>query len=594
GFEVAERTVDAVLDIAEVSATHDLAIEVGGEVAPGLRPEPSSSEAVGLVVAMMVLLLSFGSVVAMGLPVATAVFGLGIALGAIGLLSSTLELSSDAPMMGIMIGLAVGIDYSLLIVSRHRENLASGLEPAEAAARATATAGSAVVFAGATVLIALASLALIGIPRIRGLGLGPAIAVGMAVLVAISLLPALLGFVGGNIDRLAVPGLARRATQAEGREALAARWAGFVTGRPRRFLVGGVLVMLVLSIPVLSVRLGLPDASHRSRATTERRAYDVMAASFGPGINGPLVVAADLRQSEDPRAAAALLQRRFSALDGVAVVPPPALNADRDTAVITVIPTGGPGDAVTESLLHRLRGSIRTDLEAAIGTRYSVTGQTAIVIDLSDRLDAALLPFVSFVIGLTLVLLAVVFRSILVPLKAAFAILLSIGASFGVVVAVFQWGWLSGLVGVHERLPIVSFVPMMMFAILFGLSMDYEVFILTRIREHHALTGDARSSVLVGISSSARVITAAALIMVSVFASFLLGDHDLLKMFGLGLSVAVLLDATIVRMIIVPAAMTLLGDRAWWLPRPLDRVLPDLDVEGRRLTDRLGAPGASP
>jgi RND superfamily putative drug exporter len=587
GFEVDRTTVEAVVDVVDAARTDHLAIEIGGEVMLGDRPGGGTSEAVGLAVAMVVLLFSFGSMVAMGLPIATAAFGLGVAIGGMGLLSATLDLSADAPKVGIMIGLAVGIDYALFILSRYRENLTLGLRPEEAIARANATAGGAVVFAGATVLIALSSLTVIGIPYVSGLGLGPAIAVGIAVLLAVTLLPALLGFAGPAIDRLAVPRLARRARESSSRETLAARWARFVTGRPRRFLACGVLFMAILTLPVFSIRLGFPDASSDPPSTTQRRAYDAMSESFGPGINGPLVVAADLTPTDDPVAASELVRHRLSELDGVAFVLPPALNPDRDTVAITVVPTAGPRSDVTEGLLRRLRGDVRDDIETGTGLRYSVTGNTAIVIDLMDRLNQALVPFVTFVLGLTLLLLLVVFRSILVPLKAALAILLSIGASLGVVVAVFQWGWLANLIGVHESPPIVSFVPMMMFAILFGLSMDYEVFILTRIREAYATSGDARSSVLVGISSSAQVITTAALIMISVFAAFVLGDQPVLKMFGLGLAVAVFLDATVVRMIIVPAAMTLLGDRAWWLPRSLDRVLPNLDVEGQRLAERL-------
>jgi RND superfamily putative drug exporter len=345
--------------------------------------------------------------------------------------------------------------------------------------------------------------------------------------------------------------------------------------------------MAVLALPIASMRLGLPDAGSESTGTTQRRAYDLVTEGFGAGANGTLTIATDLSAARDADAAVERIAATLQRTEGVARVQPASFNETRDTAVLTVVPETGPADAATESLVHRLRADVRDSLEGDTGARYYVTGNTAAMIDISDKLGDALVPFMALVIGLTVVLLTIVFRSLLVPVKAAIAILISIASSFGVVVAVFQWGWLGGLVGVEESLPIVSFLPMMMFAILFGLSMDYEVFILTRIHEEYVRTRDARGSVLVGISSSARVITAAALIMISVFAAFVLGDNTVIKMFGLGLATAVFLDATIVRMVIVPAVMTLFGERAWRLPAWLDRMLPDLDVEGEHLLEHL-------
>jgi RND superfamily putative drug exporter len=593
GFEVDEATVAAVADTIEAARDDEFAIEIGGEVVPNRRPEQQSSEAIGLAIAVAVLLVSFGSVVAMGLPVVTALLGLGVTLSALAVLSALVDLSQYGPTLAMMIGLAVGIDYALFIVTRHRENLTLGLAVPEAAARANATAGAAVVFAGTTVIIALAGLMVVGIPYVSGLGLSCAVAVLVAVLVAVSLLPALLGFVGTRIDRFRVPGTRSRTDGAHEGATIGVRWARGVTARPRLALIGAAGLMIVLAIPVTGIRLGFPDGGDEPTTTSTRRAYDIVASAFGPGANGPLVVVADVGGVADADRAAERIRARLAAADGVAVVQPPVFNEERDTAVITVVPTTGPADEATEALVRHLRGDERRTLEEGGGVRYFVAGSTASLIDISSKMTDALPSFMMFVIGLTFLLLTVVFRSLLVPIKAALAILLSIAAAFGIVVAVFQWGWLAELIGVHQRLPIVSFTPMMMFAILFGLSMDYEVFILARIREEYARSGDARASVLVGISASARVITAAALIMVSVFAAFILGDHVMIKIFGLGLSAAVLLDATLVRMVIVPAAMTLFGERAWRLPGWLDRVLPDLDVEGRGLAewlDRRDAP----
>ena len=581
---VTDREYQALERVADLARGQGVQIELGGEVVTAReRSAASPSEALGLLVAVFVLLFAFGSVLAMGLPLLTALIGLGIGLSGITLLSAVTALSDTAPVLATMIGLAVGIDYALFIITRHRQNLSDGLDVAEAAARANATAGSSVVFAGATVVIAISSLAVVGIPVLTVMGLAAAATVAIAVVVAITLLPAMLGFAGTNIDRFKVPGVRTRTGSTTDGEAWGSRWARSVTHRPVLGLAAGLLVMGILAIPVLDMRLGITDASSLPTSSTQRRAYDLLAVGFGPGFSGPLNVVVDLTHSPDPASATRQIATAIQADPGVAKVDPPRASANGDTAALAVTPKFAPASANTEALVHRLRGNLVSSIERSTGAQIAITGATALNIDLSDKISHALPLFMALVIGLTILLLMVVFRSLLVPIKAALAILISIAASFGVIVAVFQWGWLKDVVGLEETIPIVSFLPMFMFAILFGLSMDYEVFILTRIREEYVHGDTPERAVLAGLSASARVITAAALIMISVFAGFALGDEPTIKMFGVGLSVAVLLDATVVRLLIVPAAMTLFGESAWWLPSWLDRVLPHVDVEGAKL-----------
>jgi RND superfamily putative drug exporter len=585
--DVTSQELDALHAATASAVDAGLRVEFGGEVIEANGDsEGRTSELIGMGVALVVLVISFGSLIAAGLPLVTALLGVVAAMMGIGVLASVTPMASSGPTLAIMIGLAVGIDYALFIITRHRQNLAEGLPPAEAAARAVATAGGAVVFAGLTVVIALAGLAVVGIPFLTTMGLAAALAVLFAVLIAVTLTPALLGFAGHNIDRWRL-GKASTGSAAEAAETFSARWARAVTRRPALALAGGLIVMLVLALPALDLRLGMLDAGAEPPSTTQRQAYDLLADAFGPGFNGPLTAVVDLSDAADPDAALTAVADAARADAGVLAVGTAATNEAGDTAVISIIPRSGPSSTATEQLVHRLREDVFPSVESSGGTTVSVTGPTAANIDISDKLASALPVFIVVVIGLTAVLLLAAFRSILVPIKAAVAILLSIGSSFGVLVAIFQWGWLKELVGLEETVPIISFLPLMMFAILFGLSMDYEVFILSRIREDYVRTGDARGSVLSGLTSSARVITAAALIMISVFGSFVLGDEPVIKMFGVGFAVAVLLDATVVRMLIVPATMTLLDRAAWWLPRWLDRALPNLDVEGEHLLDRL-------
>jgi putative drug exporter of the RND superfamily len=589
--EVTGAQVTALERAARTVETAGVRVEFGGEVISAhSRPTTSSSEAIGLLVAVVVLLMAFGSLLAMGLPIITALIGVGVGMSGIGILAAFTKLSSAAPTLATMIGLAVGIDYALFIVTRHRQNLHEGLSVEESAARANATAGGAVVFAGMTVVIALASLAVVGIPFLTVMGVAAAGTVAIAVAIAVTLMPALLGSIGHRIDRFKVPGI--KTTTGAGHDAhqtLSARWARNVTRRPAIALAAGVALMAVLAVPLLGMHLGMTDAGSMPPSSTERQAYDLLAKGFGPGFNGPLTLVVDLTDTANKQAALAELTDAVRTDSDIVTVGQAVANPTGDTAVLTAVPASAPSSTATTSLVHRLRRSTIPPVEAATGAVVRVSGSTAANIDVSAKIAHALPLFMAMVIGLTMLLLLVVFRSILVPIKAAVAILLSVGGAFGVIVAVFQWGWLKSVIGLQETLPIVSFLPIMMFAILFGLSMDYEVFILSRIREDYSRTGEARPAVLSGLTASARVITAAALIMISVFASFVLGDDATIKMFGVGLGVAVLLDATIVRMVIVPAVMTLAGKAAWWLPRWLDTALPDLDVEGEALMTRLQA-----
>jgi RND superfamily putative drug exporter len=553
-------------------------MELGGDLpTEATQDEPSGQELVGVLVAVVVLLVAFGSVIAMGLPIGVALAGLGTSMGLITLVAALVDVNTVAPTLAAMIGLGVGIDYSLFIVTRHRENLRLGLPVDEAAGRAIATSGAAVLFAGATVVIAICGLAIAGIPAVTLMGLTSALTVAVMVAIALTLLPALLGFAGHRIDAIRLPGM-RAGAGLAGRESLWHRWGRQVSAHPWRYLAAGVAVLGLLAAPVLSMRLGMTDNGAGPTSQTTRRAYDLVADGFGPGFNGPLVLAVEL----DGATAGDLAPLTAAVADdpGVQAVAPLRPNTEGTAAVLQVIPTTAPQHEGTTELVHRLRDRVIPEaLAGTPGAEVHVGGQTAVFIDMSDQVSSRLPWFVGAVIGLSVLLLMVVFRSIAVPLKAAAMNLLSIGAAYGVIVAVFQWGWLKGLFGVSETVPIVSFMPMMLFAVLFGLSMDYEVFLLSRVREEYVQHGDNDAAVVEGIAATARVITSAALIMISVFGAFVLGDDPVVKMFGLGLATAVLIDATVVRIVLVPATMRLLGERNWWLPGWLDRLLPHLDLE---------------
>ena len=539
--------------------------------------QAEGKEGIGLLVAVVVLLVAFGSVIAAGIPIGTALFGIFIGLSIIGIMAGITDVPSISPLLATMIGLGVGIDYALFVVTRHRSFLQEGRAVDESVGLANATAGSAVLFAGTTVVIAIAGLRIAGIPSIATMGLASAITVAVAMLAAVTLLPAFLGLSGRRIDSWHIG--RKRAEVVDSHQTVAGRWAGHVGSHPWRYAIVSFVGLTALAAPVLAMRTGAADDGTGATSTTYRRAYDLLAEGFGPGFNGPLTVVVD---GAGGVAAAGQVRSAIAATDGIAFVTEPIVNPAGDTAVITAIPVTSPQDQKTEDLVHTLRDDVLPSAMAGTGSHVFVTGQTAAFIDISERLTSRLPLFIGAVVGLSFLLLMVVFRSVLVPLKAAVMNLLSIGAAYGVVVAVFQWGWGSSALGVDQTVPISPFLPMIMFAILFGLSMDYEVFLLSRVREEYLSTGDSHKSVVGGLAATARVITSAALIMISVFAAFLLTPDVEIKMFAVGLTVAVFVDATVVRMVLVPATMALMGDANWWLPRWLDRLLPHVDVEGSR------------
>jgi len=574
-----------------------LRVEFGGEAAQA-RSEGGATEGIGLAVAAVVLVVTFGSLLAAGLPLLTAV--VGVALGMLGIRIATafFDMSSTSSTLAVMLGLAVAIDYALFIVSRYRHELLLGRGREEAAGRAVGTAGSAVVFAGATVVIALAALSVVGIPFLSAMGLAAAGTVAGAVLIALTLLPALLSFLG---DRALGRGRAEtRDAEGDteggpdgGTEPFGARWARLVVRRRVPVLLAVVIGLGALSFPALDLRLGMPSDGTASAGTTQRRAYDALAAGFGPGFNGPLVVVADLSRAADRTAAVTRVAADLAAVPGVAFASPATRNPAGDLAVYSLVPTTGPDDVATERLVHTLRADA-AGWQRETGAAVHVTGATAVGIDVSQTLRDALIPYLAVVAGLAFVLLLLVFRSVVVPLKATAGFLLSMAATLGAVVAVFQKGWDAGLLGVDTPGPVLSFLPILVTGLLFGLAMDYEVFLVTRMREEHVHGAGAQEAVVHGFRHGARVVTAAALIMISVFAGFMLTDNTTIKSMGFGLAVGVLFDAFGIRMTLVPAVMSLLGDRAWWIPRWLDRSLPNVDVEGARLARLLDAPTAAP
>ncbi|MFF4346022.1 MMPL family transporter [Streptomyces sp. NPDC001530] len=577
-----ERTKDSLRHTAQSARHSGMAVEVGGSV---LQPkEEQGSETIGLVIAAFVLLITFGSLVAAGLPLITAIFGVGVGVSTIGALAHTLDLGDTTPTLAMMLGLAVGIDYALFIVTRYRAELAEGHDREEAAGRALGTAGSAVVFAGLTVMIALAGLSVAGIPVLTKMGLAAAGTVALAVLVALTLLPALLGLAGKRIvGRRERKG---RPKKRGSRPTAGARWAALVLRRPLPVLVAGVVGLGALAIPAASLELGLSDEGSLSADTTQRKAYDMLSVGFGPGHNGPLVLVVDAKDGGDVRSAAQRTVAAVHRVAGVAAVGPAAFNKSGDTATITVVPSSGPGSKQTEELVGKIRDT-SADIKSATGDRVLVTGQTGMKVAFSKKMSDALLPYLALVVGLAFLLLMVVFRSVLVPLKAALGFLLSVGAALGAVVAVFQWGWAADLFGVDQPGPVMSTVPIFMVGIVFGLAMDYEVFLVTRIREAYVRGETPDGAVVAGFRHGARVVAAAAAIMTAVFGGFLGAGEQSVKLIGFGLAIAVVLDAFVVRMAIVPAVHALLGRTAWWLPQWLGRLLPDVDVEGEKLRRKL-------
>ena len=561
---------------AEVDAASPLQVELNGDLFFSFE-EPSTSvgELIGVFAAVVILLVTFGSLIAMGLPIGLALFGLALGVSSMSLITYLIEIPSWAPDIASMVGLGVGIDYALFVVTRHREFLARGMTVEESAGRATATAGQAVIFAGGTVVIAILGLAVAGVPFMTAAGVAISVTVLVMVVASVTLLPAFLGLAGHRINRWGLPGRKDRAAAAAG--VRWERWGNHVARHAWPYAVGVTVLLLAVAAPVLAMRLGFPDDGSLPESRTQRRAYDAVAAGFGPGTNGPLVIAVDLAGDvsvlEPLRAA-------IGADPGIASVSPAQVNATGEVATIVAIPRTAPQDDATHDTIDRLRSEVFPAVLAGSDTSAHVGGQTATFSDVGGRVSDRLALFIAAVLLLSFVLLTVVFRSVVVALKAALMNMLSIGAAFGVLVMVFQWGWGKDLIGLESTVPVVAFIPMFMFAILFGLSMDYEVFLLSRVREEYLRTGDNDTSVLHGIAITARVITSAALIMISVFLGFVLGEDPVTKMMGLGLATAIFVDATVVRMVLVPAAMKLMGDRNWWLPGWLDRRLPQIGIDG--------------
>ncbi|MBC7632666.1 MMPL family transporter [Aeromicrobium sp.] len=582
----------------KVARDAGLRAEIGGDALQEV-PETGTTELMGIAVAIVVLIITFGSLLVAGMPLLTALIGVGIGVTSITTLTGFMDLGSTTPILATMLGLAVGIDYALFIVSRYRHEVQSGRDHEEAAGRAVGTAGSAVIFAGLTVIIALAGLTVVNIAFLSEMGLAAAGTVAVAVLIALTMLPALFGFAGKRIASGTLPFLKARDPESRtGKRTNGRRWADLVTKHRIKTFIGGLVVAGVVAIPVASMQLALPDDGTAARGSGPREAYDLIAKNFGAGTNGPLLVVVDTLGAADPEAAVdrAVADVRGVKTDIASVISPAPDPADAKAvaayqdqlrtaqyAIVTVLPTSGPSDAATQDLVDDIRTSVK-GVEGATGAQVLVTGQTALGVDISESLAAAFPKYLLVVVGFAFILLMIVFRSILVPLKAVVGFLLSVGISLGATVAVFQWGWLGNLIGVDKSGPVLFLLPLLLTGILFGLAMDYEVFLVSRMREEYVHGKAAVESVVYGFQYGARVVTAAAVIMIGVFGSFALGSDPVVKSIGFGLAVGILADAFLVRMTLVPALMALMGDRMWWLPRWLDRLLPNLDIEGESLT----------
>ncbi|MGW8574152.1 MMPL family transporter [Streptomyces niveus] len=605
---VADEVTDAQRAAYEkVGADADgLRVEHGGEVL-NAEVEVGSTEAIGVLIAAGVLVVTFGSLVAAGMTLLNALVAVAAGMAGLFAVSSVVELTSTAPILALMLGLAVGIDYSLFITSRHRQYLTEGVDAEEAAGRAVGTAGSAVVFAGATVVIALAGLTVVNIPFLSVMGLAAAGTVAVAVLVALTLLPALLGFAGDRVlPRKQRDGHASaddgHASTDDGhasagspvdlgkpREGFGFRWGRTVTRFRVPVLLVGILGLGVLALPAADMRLALPDAGTAAAGSATREAYDLTSEGFGPGFNGRLIAVVSGDDAASTAVAAKEATERIRGTKDVLAVAPPLLNKQGTTALLTVIPKAGPTDEATEAVVHAVRDRVADigDFAGAEGADVALSGTTAVGIDVSEKVSDAMLVYLLLVVGLSILLLMLVFRSFLVPLKAALGFLLTIGATFGITVAIFQQGHLAGLLGVDSPGPLVSFLPILLIGILFGLAMDYEVFLVSRMREDFVHGAGAQEATVSGMGHNARVVTAAALIMTAVFGGFIFMPDPIIKSIGFALAVGVLVDAFVVRMALVPAVMSLLGRAAWWLPRAVDRALPNLDIEGESLQRRL-------
>ena len=573
-WDVPVESGKRVIALAEAADGDGLRIELGGNVIQAAEGG-GSPELIGLAAAAVVLLIAFGSLVAVGLPIGVALVGLGISASLIGVAAALVDVPEWAPGVASLIGIGVGIDYALLILTRFRGALADGLDVHGAVIEAVTTAGRSVLIAGGTVVISVLGLFLMGVSYLMGVAVAASLTVLVMMAAAVSLLPALLAFAGTRVDRLRLPGLGR-GLRPGAPEGPAARWARAVQRRPVAAVVASSVVLLALASPALGLRLGFPDAGNSATDTTTRQAYDLVSEGFGPGANGPLLVAVDLTDS-GAAADLAAVSARLDAEPGVAVVTPPRLNQAGDAAIITVIPGSAPQAAETQDLVDRLRADVSG--ETSGGARVLVGGTTASFVDQSELVRDRLPLFIGGVVGLSFLLLLLAFRAPVMALKAALMNLLSVGAAYGVIALAAEGGWAGSLVGIDTETPVAPFIPVMMFAVLFGLSMDYEVFLLSRIREEYLRTGSNRGSVVAGLAKTARVITAAAAIMVAVFLAFLASPEVFLKLMGLGMATAILVDATIVRMVLVPALMALLGRANWAIPAWLDRLLPRVALE---------------
>jgi len=572
-IEVAED----MLDIAADARAGGVQVELAGQAIDNAQSTSIGAEGPGLLIAALVLLVAFGSLVAMGLPLATALFGVGVGLAIGQLLTLLVDVPEWAGSVATMIGLGVGIDYALLIVTRYRSELAGGHEPREAARIAMGTAGRSVVFAGATVVISLLGMLTMSQPYVPGVAFSAVATVLFVLAAALTLLPALIGFAGRSIDRFALPW--RKHAPADAASGVWYRWSRFVQRHPIVAGLAGALALGILILPIADLRLGFPDAGNDPTTLTTRRAYDLMTDGFGAGFNGTFVLVAD-RGDDQALGTLAELTGRLAETPGVAAASPPVASPGQDAAVIAVTPVDSPQDESTTELLERLRDDVIPAATDGTGMKVRVGGITASYVDQTDSISSRLPIFIIAVIALSFLLLLAVFRSVLVALKAAILNLLSIVAAYGVVAYAAQGGWFGSLFGITTPTPIPAFIPMMMFAILFGLSMDYEVFLLSRIREEYLRSGDNATAVADGLASTAKVITAAALIMTAVFGAFVLDPQVFLKIIGIGMAAAVVIDATVIRLVLVPATMEMLGDRNWWMPRWLDRIVPHLDIEG--------------
>jgi RND superfamily putative drug exporter len=594
--EIAEDQSQEILDAAKPFEAAGGNAAIGGYVGNQLsKPSTEKSEVVGLVAAVIILLFAFGTATAMLLPIVSAIIGLAFALSIIKLLEHVLEVPGVAATLATMIGLGVGIDYALFIVTRHKLQLGEGMEMNESIARATATAGGAVVFAGFTVVIALCSLAVAGIPLVTTLGFTAAVAVVVAVCAAATLLPAMLGALGPRIKSFRVH-LGK--THPDDSEPHGwRRWAERVVKMPWKASIFALVILGILALPIFQLDLGQNDISALPKETTSRQAYDGLNSGFGPGVNGPLLIASEFTTPEEAQQVLPGLQKSIGGAQDVAAVTEPTLSEDKKVAVFTVISKSEPWADETVSLVENLRDEVIPGALEGTKAQSFVGGQTAGYIDLATKISSKLPLMILVVVGLSFLVLLMAFRSVLVPIKAAAMNLISVAASYGVVTAVFQLGWGSSLIGLDHAIPIVSFVPLLMFAILFGLSMDYEVFLMTQMKEHYVEYGDPRRAVVEGLANTGRVITSAAGIMVCVFASFVLSGDPVVKEFGVGLAIAIAIDSTIVRCLLVPAVMELMGKWAWWMPAWLDRIVPRISIEGEEYfeaRDAAAAAAASP